>query len=120
MCELTSPPPLASPSENGTPHSSGTTTKIHLTSPTGNAICMKVRGIYGQAQKIVINAPSTERNRFDTHRAVINSDGCFSDTSVNNLGHLNSRSTDKFTLANTGQQTPDGFFKPVSKPRSGY
>ena len=66
-CQLTSPPPPASPSENGLPHPSETTTKINVTSLTGDGISVEVKGIHGKAQRIVINAPSTRGYCLDTY-----------------------------------------------------
>ena len=65
--QLTSPPPPASPSENGLSHPSEMTTKINVTSSTGNKISVEVKGIHGKAQRIVINAPSPRRYCLDTY-----------------------------------------------------
>ena len=107
-CELTSPLPPASQSENGTPHPSGTTTKINFTSPTGNKLSVELRGIHGYAQRIFISAPPTWRDCFDKYQVEINSIDYFSGSSIVNVRHLNIRTTDKFTLVDTGQQTLDG------------
>ena len=119
-CELISPLPPASLSENGTLHSSGTTTKINVTSPTGDGICVEVRSIHGQAQRIVINTPTTRRNCLDIYQVDINSADYFLDKSIDNLRHINSRSTEESTLADKGQQTLYGLFRPVPKPCSRY
>ena len=108
-CELTSPPPSASPSENGTPHPSTTTTKINFTSPTSNKLSVELKGIHGYAQRIVISAPPAWSNCLDTYQVEINSVGYFSGSSIVNVRHLNIRTIDKFALVDTGQQTLDGF-----------
>ena len=107
-CELTSPPPPASPSENGAPHPFKTTIKINFTSPTGNKLSVELRSIHGYAQRILISAPSTWHNCLDIYEAEIHSVGYFSGSAIVNVCHLNIRTTDKFTLVDTGQQTLDG------------
>ena len=108
QCELLSPPPSASPSENGTPYPSRTTTRINITSPTGNKLSVELRGSHRYAQRIVISAPSTWPTCLDTYQVKIDSINYFSGSSIVNVRHLNIRTTDKFTLVETRPQTLDG------------
>ena len=52
--QLTSPPPPASPSENSLSHPSETTTKINVTSLTGNKISVEVKGIHGKHRGLLL------------------------------------------------------------------